>query len=81
MLHNAHMDQVRAINAGMAFPTPIDPHDLQCALMLAENARLQLVEAFRLSKPDTVLSIRAEEAGKACKRLAESVRARLEQKQ
>ena len=63
-----------------AFPTTIPEHDLDCALRLAENARLQLVEAFRLSKTDNVLRVRAETAGKACQQLAESVRSRLGEK-
>ena len=61
-----------------AFPTPIDSHDLTCALMLADNARSMLAEAFRLLKKDAVLSRRVELAGKAVLALKESTAARVD---
>lgn len=61
-----------------AFPTPIDLHDLNCALLLADNARSMLAEAFRLLKKDAVLSRRVELAGKAVLALKKSTVARIE---
>lgn len=61
-----------------AFPTLIDPHDLNCALLLADNARAMLAEAFRLLKKDAVLSRRVELAGKAVLALKESTAARVD---
>lgn len=67
------------ISAGRskAFPTNVDPHDLNCALLLAENARHMLAEAFRLLKGDLALSIRVETAGLAVRALYESTAARV----
>lgn len=75
--HNRHLDASRAIVAGTAHPTTLDPHDLDCASRLAENARLMLAEAFRLVRGDTVLSVRAETAGRAARDLVQSATARL----
>lgn len=61
-----------------AFPTSISSHDLNCAMLLAENARANLAEAFRLLKGDPILSVRVELAGKAVKALRESTAARVQ---
>jgi hypothetical protein len=76
--HNRHLDTARALVAAAAHPSPIDPHDLDCAARLAENARLMLIEAYRLVRQDTVLSIRAEDAGRAARSLRDSAAARFE---
>ena len=75
--HNRYLDQTRAIVAGAAFPTQIDPHSLDCAQRLAENARLMLAEAYRLVRGDAVLCARAEGAGRAAKALRDSTQARM----
>ena len=62
------------------FPTAIDLHELNCALILAENARAMMAEAFRLLKGDVVLSQRTESAGFAIVALHGSVMARVQAK-
>lgn len=73
---NRHCDAVRAEVASRAFPCAIDPHDLQCAAILAQNARAMLAEAFRLLRQDNVLRVQAETAGIGAKRLLGSINAR-----
>ncbi len=75
--HNRHLDATRALVAASAFPTPIDPHDLECAMRLADTARACLAEAYRLVKADGALSIRCETAGAGCRAMRDSVNARI----
>ena len=56
-----------------AFPTSVSEHDLTCARMLAENARQQLAEAYRLLQNDPSLCVQAESAGKAVAHLVKGV--------
>ena len=74
--HNQHLDGARRIVAGHPHPTTIDPHDLECAVRLAEHARALLAEAFRLVRTDSVLYVRAEQAGRAAVALRDSAKAR-----
>lgn len=75
--HNRHLDATRALVAASAFPTPLNAHDLDCALRLAETARHCLAEAYRLVKPDHALAIRCETAGRDAKAMRDSVQARI----
>lgn len=75
--HNRHLDASRAIVAATPHPTSVSPHDLDCARRMAENALAQLREAFRLVRTDTVLYVRAEQAGKAASDLRDSCAARM----
>ena len=75
--HNRHLDATRALVAASAFPTPIDDHDLNCAMNLAEAARSMLVQAYKLIRADHALSIKCETAGTCCKELRRSIDARI----
>lgn len=64
------------MTAHAPIPTTLAPHDLECARLLAERAREMLAEAYKLAKPDNVLRVRAEEAGKSIALFGKSVELR-----
>lgn len=74
--HNRHLDATRAVVAGTPHPTTLDPHELQCARLLARNAYAQLQEALKICKHDTVLNALADTALHAVRRLGEGAKAR-----
>jgi hypothetical protein len=73
-----YLEDTPRLTLNSAFPTTIDAHTLDCAARFAHNARLMLIEAFKLLEKDTVLSIKAETTGKSIRDLRESIRARYE---
>lgn len=75
--HNRHLDAARAIVAGTPHPTPLTPHDLECALRLARNAYRQLREAMQLLDADNALRVHAETAFQAARRLGMAADARM----
>jgi len=76
---NRHCDGVRRAHqqAVAGFPQ-LDPHDLQCAVALANKAGEYLREAYKLVRPHATLASACETAGKSVRQLKTSLVFRME---